>query len=186
MPGVRELLDALVVARRRLSRAADRQLREPARGSSSNTSISGDTFRAARSATMRRIATGCCRRALARMSRRAADRRSPRADASSIGDTPLDVACAARRARDRLRSRPAATASRQLRAAGADVVFEDLSDTDARRLRAFDRSLLDQLVVKSNGGSASESNRASPRERGATDFEDREGHRAPFTSAFEL
>ena len=32
------------------------------------------------------------------------------------------------------------------------------------------------------GGSAWESNPASPRERGATDFEDREGHRAPFTS----
>ena len=32
------------------------------------------------------------------------------------------------------------------------------------------------------GGSAWESNPASPRKRGATDFEDREGHRAPFTS----
>ena len=32
------------------------------------------------------------------------------------------------------------------------------------------------------GGSAWESNPASPRLRGATDFEDREGHRAPFTS----
>ena len=32
------------------------------------------------------------------------------------------------------------------------------------------------------GGSAWESNPAPPRERGATDFEDREGHRAPFTS----
>jgi hypothetical protein len=36
---------------------------------------------------------------------------------------------------------------------------------------------------ESNGGSAWESNPASPLERGATDFEDREGHRAPFTSA---
>jgi hypothetical protein len=35
-----------------------------------------------------------------------------------------------------------------------------------------------------NGGSAWESNPASPRERGATDFEDREGHRAPFTSVW--
>jgi len=33
------------------------------------------------------------------------------------------------------------------------------------------------------GGSASESNRAPQRQRGATDFEDREGHRAPFASA---
>ena len=32
------------------------------------------------------------------------------------------------------------------------------------------------------GGSAWESNPASPRKRGATDFEDREGRRAPFTS----
>jgi len=32
------------------------------------------------------------------------------------------------------------------------------------------------------GGSAWESNPASPNKRGATDFEDREGHRAPFTS----
>src|SRR6267142_2120945 len=33
-----------------------------------------------------------------------------------------------------------------------------------------------------DGGSAWESNPASPNKRGATDFEDREGHRAPFTS----
>ena len=32
------------------------------------------------------------------------------------------------------------------------------------------------------GGSAWESNPAPPRQRGATDFEDREGHRAPFAS----
>jgi hypothetical protein len=32
------------------------------------------------------------------------------------------------------------------------------------------------------GGSAWESNPASPREQGATDFEDREDHRAPFAS----
>jgi hypothetical protein len=36
--------------------------------------------------------------------------------------------------------------------------------------------------AESNGGSAWESNPAPPRERGATDFEDREGHRAPFAS----
>src|SRR5438093_12127361 len=43
----------------------------------------------------------------------------------------------------------------------------------------------DNLRLRSRaevGGSASESNRASPREQGATDFEDREGHRAPFAS----
>ena len=38
------------------------------------------------------------------------------------------------------------------------------------------------IPILNVGGSAWESNPASPRERGATDFEDREGHRAPFTS----
>ena len=42
-------------------------------------------------------------------------------------------------------------------------------------------SALARLV--SDGGSAWESNPAPPRKRGATDFEDREGHRAPFASA---
>jgi hypothetical protein len=36
--------------------------------------------------------------------------------------------------------------------------------------------------LKGSGGSAWESNPAPPRERGASDFEDREGHRAPFAS----
>ena len=36
--------------------------------------------------------------------------------------------------------------------------------------------------VRTVGGSAWESNPASPRERGAADFEDREGHRTPFAS----
>ena len=36
-----------------------------------------------------------------------------------------------------------------------------------------------------DGGSAWESNPAPPRWRGATDFEDREGHRAPFASRLE-
>ena len=35
---------------------------------------------------------------------------------------------------------------------------------------------------ETTGGSAWESNPAPPRQRGATDFEDREGHRAPFAS----
>jgi phosphoglycolate phosphatase len=52
------------------------------------------------------------------------------ADAVVIGDTPLDVACAAFCG---ARSVAVATGSHtvdQLRAAGADVVFENLSDTD--------------------------------------------------------
>jgi phosphoglycolate phosphatase len=53
------------------------------------------------------------------------------ADAIVIGDTPLDVACAAASG---ARSIAVATGGYDvaaLRAAGADVVFEDLSDTDA-------------------------------------------------------
>ena len=38
------------------------------------------------------------------------------------------------------------------------------------------------MDITVNGGSAWESNPAPPRWRGATDFEDREGHRAPFAS----
>ena len=52
-------------------------------------------------------------------------------DAVVIGDTPLDVACAQASG---ARSIAVATGSHsveQLRAAGADVVFEDFSDTDA-------------------------------------------------------
>ncbi len=53
------------------------------------------------------------------------------ADAVVIGDTPLDVACAKAGG---ARSIAVATGNHtvdQLRAAGADVVFEDLSDTEA-------------------------------------------------------
>ena len=48
-----------------------------------------------------------------------------------IGDTPLDVACAVA---SRARSLAVATGSHnagQLRASGADLVFQNLSDTDA-------------------------------------------------------
>lgn len=38
------------------------------------------------------------------------------------------------------------------------------------------------MTTVGNGGSAWESNPAPPRWRGATGFEDREGHRAPFAS----
>ena len=39
---------------------------------------------------------------------------------------------------------------------------------------------------ESNGGSAWESNPARPLSRAATDFEEREGHRAPFTSVLRF
>src|SRR5947207_2864949 len=57
---------------------------------------------------------------------------------------------------------------------------------EARRggaLRVACQAELAVVEVSSEaGGSAWESNPARPRERGATDFEDRQGHRAPFTS----
>jgi len=55
----------------------------------------------------------------------------PASDAVVIGDTPLDIACASYSG---ARSVGVATGSHgvdELRAAGADVVFEDLSETDA-------------------------------------------------------
>ena len=55
----------------------------------------------------------------------------PASDVVVIGDTPLDVACAAASG---ARSIAVATGGydvASLRAAGADVVFEDLSDIDA-------------------------------------------------------
>jgi phosphoglycolate phosphatase-like HAD superfamily hydrolase len=58
-------------------------------------------------------------------------------DAIVIGDTPLDVACAAAAG---ARSVAVATGNysiEELRVAGADVVFEDLSDTDAVLKSAF-------------------------------------------------
>src|SRR5439155_26193848 len=51
----------------------------------------------------------------------------------------------------------------------------------SRRVARHAKLARDGRRAKS-GGSAWESNPASPRKRGATDFEDREGHRAPFTS----
>src|SRR5206468_10917907 len=57
---------------------------------------------------------------------------------------------------------------------------------EARCVEAFRVACQPKLAVLRHrakaGGSAWESNPAPPRERGATDFEDREGHRAPFTS----
>ena len=50
---------------------------------------------------------------------------------------------------------------------------------DTQRLR---EAMLEPGSERRIGGSAWESNPAPPRWRGATDFEDREGHRAPFAS----
>ena len=87
-------------------------------------------FRAARSETMRRIGMDCCRKRW-RASARAAGRTVAASDVVVVGDTPLDVACAAASG---ARSIAVATGGydvEALRAAGADVVFEDLSDLDA-------------------------------------------------------
>jgi hypothetical protein len=60
-----------------------------------------------------------------------------------------------------------------------------------RQLSTIESSALNGIpslwnLIGAFGGSASESNRASPRGQGATGFEDREGHRAPFASAVRL
>jgi phosphoglycolate phosphatase len=52
-------------------------------------------------------------------------------DVVVIGDTPLDVACAAASGARSLAVATGGYDAGALRAAGADVVFEDLSDTDA-------------------------------------------------------
>ena len=83
----------------------------------------------------RPIAMDCCRRRWLPFGR-AEDLRSRRLTSWSIGDTPLDVACAAASG---ARSLAVATGGYDvdaLRAAGADVVFEDLTDT-ARVLRGL-------------------------------------------------
>jgi phosphoglycolate phosphatase len=51
-------------------------------------------------------------------------------DAIVIGDTPLDVACAAAAGAHSIAVATGSHDAGQLRDAGADVVFEDLSDTD--------------------------------------------------------
>ena len=63
--------------------------------------------------------------------RRCAGRAIPAHDAVVVGDTPLDIACAAAGG---VRCIAVATGSHsvaELRAAGADAVFQDLSDVDA-------------------------------------------------------
>ena len=52
------------------------------------------------------------------------------ADAVVIGDTPLDVACAAVAGARSIAVATGSYGSDQLRVAGANVVFQDLSDTD--------------------------------------------------------
>ena len=90
---------------------------------------------------MRRIATCWCRRRW-RASRRAAARRSPPRDAVVIGDTPLDVGCAAHVGARSLAVATGSHSVEELRAAGADVVLQDLSDTDAVLALRIDRVLI--------------------------------------------
>jgi phosphoglycolate phosphatase len=52
-------------------------------------------------------------------------------DVVVIGDTPLDIACAAAAGARAIAVATGSYTAEQLRAAGADVVFEDLSDTAA-------------------------------------------------------
>jgi phosphoglycolate phosphatase-like HAD superfamily hydrolase len=62
----------------------------------------------------------------------------PSAHAIVIGDTPLDVACAASAGARSIAVATGNFSSAELRAAGGDVVFEDLADTPAV-LAAMDR-----------------------------------------------
>ncbi|HMD35386.1 MAG TPA: HAD family hydrolase [Vicinamibacterales bacterium] len=55
---------------------------------------------------------------------------TPAREAIVIGDTPLDVACAAASGARSIAVATGSFSADQLRIAGADVVFEDLSDTD--------------------------------------------------------
>ncbi len=116
-----------------------------------------------------------------------------------VGDTPHDVACA-----HAVGALPVGVATggfsvEQLRASGAPIVFDDLSDTDA-----FPRARLESPEFAAAGREArhERARRASAagrlrvewrkrlgvepsppaKTRAATDFEDREGHRAPFAS----
>jgi phosphoglycolate phosphatase len=57
--------------------------------------------------------------------------RVPPREVVVVGDTPLDVACAAASGARSLAVATGGYDARSLRAAGADVVFEDLSDTAA-------------------------------------------------------
>ena len=106
--------------------------------------------------------------------------KSRRLDVVVIGDTPLDVECAAAaraiaRGRDgRLRRRRVARRGRRRGVRGPQRHASRCCAPCSR----FAAETTDPFL----GGSASESNRASPREQGATGFEDREGHRAPFAS----
>jgi len=63
---------------------------------------------------------------------------APASDAIVIGDTPLDVACAAASGARSIAVATGGFDAEALRAAGADVVFEDLSDT---------RAVLDALEI---------------------------------------
>jgi phosphoglycolate phosphatase len=55
----------------------------------------------------------------------------PASEAIVIGDTPLDVACARASGARSIGVATGSHSAEELRASGADVVFEDLSDTDS-------------------------------------------------------
>ena len=141
---------------------------EEARASSSATSTCGTTSAAARSATMRRIASaGAVRR------RSGADVRSRLgryADVLVIGDTPHDVACAVAVGAHPLAVATGGFSVEQLRATGAPIVLEDLSDTASflalleSGAREPQRQRADESCESraGDGGSAWESNPAHP------------------------
>ena len=174
MPGIRELLDVARSAGRRVRRAADRQLRGGRAHQARTLRPLAATSRAARSAGTPRIATRWCRSpSHARAS--AVFPTSPPSDVLVVGDTPHDVACAHAAGATPVGVATGGYTVDQLRDSGAEIVFRDLSDT-----RRFSTCWADSVEGwrKRLGVEPS-----PPRQRAeATDFEDREGHRAPFAS----
>ena len=121
MPGVRPLLDALAARDDVLPRAAHRQLRERRARLSSNTSICGATFACGAFGDDAPDRNSLLPKALdARAQAAAAPPAAPRRTSSIVGDTPLDVACAAAAgARSIARGDRTLRVSRQLRDAAA-------------------------------------------------------------------
>ena len=194
-----------------ISRSSRETTKTP-RASSSSISISGGTSRCGAFGDDAPDRNGLLPKAMAAIRACGGPDVAP-LDVVVIGDTPLDVACAAASGARSLAVATGGYDAEALRAAGADVVLEDLSDTTRSWRRSSEREVglpsrssmatcgdvrlrfADECRAKlwrdslrphdraKAGGSASESNRASPREQGATGFEDRESHRAPFASA---
>ena len=130
MPGVRALLDTLVGSRRRVRRTADRQLR-------GRCADQARTLRPVALLPLRRVRRRCRRSQCA-----GARSHCERARGCGlpdlapehilvVGDTPHDIACARAVGAVPVGVATGTFTVEQLRATGAEIVFKDLSDTDA-------------------------------------------------------